>query len=200
MKKSRIIAAAAGAALLAGLVGAPGAQAEDTTVTFTVTAGSLTLAIASESGALGNVATNVAGSIASGSIGTMTVSDQRGSLAGWTLTASMAGPFQAVNGSGVAQDRDGDGSTADDVIPCTAAKVTTPATATTTGAIAVFTGNAAGVTLTDTGSDGDCDGNAIASATSLGSHSAEFATTIAVTVPATALAGAYQGTLTQTVA
>lgn len=197
MRIRSIVATAAGAALLVA-VGAPGAQAEDTDVTFTVTAGTISLAISGEDGALGTATSSVLGATASGTIGTMTVTDNRGALTGWTLAASMAGPFQAVDGTGVAEDRDLDGSTTDDVIPCTAAKVITPAVAVTTGAIGAFTGNAAGVTLTDAGADGDCDGDTIASATALGSHSAQFDTSIEVTVPSTALAGAYKGVLTQT--
>lgn len=192
MMKSRMIAAAAGAALLAGLVGAPSAQAEDTTVTFTVAAGSLTIAYeGAEGGALGSVPSVIGGTSVSGALGTLKVSDSRASLAGWTVRATMAGAF----------------TTTGDSIPCKNATVTLGSV--TNDAFVTPTNlAAAGLALVDADNDGDCsdvvalvaDGATLMTAVTTGSNTASFTSSISVSIPADALAGTYTGTLTQTVA
>lgn len=191
MKTPRLIAALVGAMLLTCLV-APTASAEDTPLTFTVASGSLALSIAGEDGALGSATSDLLGTATTiKAIGTMTVTDETGTLAGWTLSASMTGPF--VSSTDIDQ-------TGNDTIPCTAATVTTPATATITPALAVtYVGQAAGVALADAGGDGTCEGTTIAQGTlSTGNHTAAFTTSVTVSVPATTLAGSYSGVITQT--
>ena len=192
MKKSRIIAAAAGASLLAALIGAPGAQAETTAVTFTVQAGSLTIAYdGAEGGALGNVTSALGGTSVSGALGTLKVSDNRASLAGWTVRATMAGAF----------------TTTGDSIPCKNATVTLGGV-TSDSLVTPTNLAAAGLPLADADNDGDCsdvvaavtDGATLMTAVTLGSNTASFTSSIAVSVPADALPGEYTGTLTQTVA
>lgn len=217
MKKSRLLAATAGAALLAGLVGAPSAQAETTGVTFAVSGGGLSMAykvvdsVSTEDGDIGTATSGPLGATASGSLGTLVVTDARATTLGWKVSASMSGPFQAVDGQGAPVDLDGDSSTADEVIACTNAKLTT-GTPTTSGTVVVTNAAAAGLSLTDLDGDGDCsdtntidaapvvDGAVLLTATATGSNSAEFTSSLAVTIPSSALAGTYKGTLTQTAA
>lgn len=222
MKTSRFLAAAAGATLLASLVAAPTASAETTDVTFTVSGGGLAIAyksvdsVSTESGDLSDPTFSLTGTTSTGSLGTLVVTDNRAAVGSWKVTASMTGPFQAkklVNAAWVDADLDNDGSTTDDVIPCTAAKFTTGTpTVSPLGSATVTNAAVAGLSLSDLDADGNCQGTAtvnsvevseatdIVTATVIGSNSVEFTSTLTVTIPNTALAGTYMGTVSQTVA
>ena len=161
---------------------APSASA-GTTGTFTLTAGSLT--ITEPTGTANNLGTLTATPVStttSGSLGTTTITDDRASLAGWTL--SMAG---------------------------------TSFTTTTTGATAIPAGNAvaylttpptvvSGTTVVTNSHLLPASGLALGAAaafmtaTTTGSNQVTYNPSVQVTIPTTALAGAYTGTITQTVA
>lgn len=175
---------------------APGAQASDSVlVTFEVLDGGISLAIANKGSSF--PVTGLVTKTAAGALGDVTVTDARGSLAGWNVTASMAGPFQAVDGLGGAVDLNGVNGTADDVIPCTAATVTAAAVTATSGSIGVV-GPAAGSALPLGDAGGGACSSIIATATTTGSNSATFPTSVSVAIPTSALAGRYQGTIVQT--
>jgi hypothetical protein len=150
--------------------GAVAAGDPSTTVTFTVTSGALTLSVPA-SAVLGSGAP---GTTISGAIGPCTVSDARAlASASWTVTAAET---DFLNGAAT--------------IPATAATYSV-GTITTTGTITATPTN---ITLSNgaqtvvTGSGG------------VGDNTASWDPTVAVNVPASAIGGAYTGTLTQSVA
>jgi hypothetical protein len=154
------------------VAGATVANAEDTTTTFTVTAGALgvTVPVTADLGS-GN-----AGNTITGNLGTVTVSDLRGANpAAWTATVSST-DFTAAG-----------------VPAIPAANITyTPNTATTTGD-GTFTAGTAGPLATT-------PRNAYVHAGGTGSNSAAWNPTLAVSVPGTATATTYTGTVTHSVA
>ncbi|GAA3954119.1 hypothetical protein GCM10023085_40790 [Actinomadura viridis] len=158
--------------LALGLLAAPAAFAEDTTTTFTVTAGALGVTVP-ESADLGDGAP---GTTITGQLGTVTVSDLRGANpAAWRATVSST-DFTAT---GVPS------------IPASAVTYT-PGTATTVGD-GTFTPGAPGP-LSSTPRD------AYTHSAGTGSNSAAWNPTLAVAVPNTATATTYQGTVTHSVA
>ena len=85
-RKWKVAAAALALATVGGLVGVSPAGADDTTTTFTLTAGGLTISVPATSN-LGSFPTGSAS--ASGALGTVTVTDARGALvATWTASVS----------------------------------------------------------------------------------------------------------------
>lgn len=166
-------AATAGPSVLAYSSGGPGAGDPDTTVTFSVTTGALSMT-APVSASLGSGAP---GTTISGALGAVTVTDDRALLtASWTATASSS-------------DWTTGGGTPAETIPATdvgydPGSITTTGTITATGTPVTLAGTAAPVV---TGSAG------------VGNNTASWNPAIAVAVPAAAVGGTYAGTLTQSV-
>ena len=85
MRKQLTSLAVAGVAIAAVLVGSPAANAEDTTTTFELVAGGLTIA-PQPSAALNTAQTGASDVL--GLLGQVTVTDSRGNNSGWTVTVS----------------------------------------------------------------------------------------------------------------
>jgi hypothetical protein len=166
-------ASAAEPAVLAYSSSTPAGADPDTTVTFTVTTGALSMS-APVSADLG---TGAPGTTISGSLGPVTVTDDRALLsASWTTTASSsdwttgtATPAETITATDVGYD------------PCS---ITTTGTITATGTPVTLSGTAAPVV---TGTSG------------VGDNTATWNPVISVAVPASAVGGTYTGTLTQSV-
>ncbi len=182
MRNLKLMTLAAATAAFAGLgVLAPAANA-GTSATFTVGAGTLTITEPSATASFGTPTASPLGTTATGSLGSTTITDGRGSLAGWTL--SMAST---------------DFTTTAPVHTITASNAVAYLTAVPTVAsgVAVVTNThvlaASGLTLGNSAA-------AFMTATTTGSNTVTFTPTIQVTIPSTAIAGVYNGTVTQTVA
>jgi hypothetical protein len=145
----------------------------NTTVTFAVTSGLLTMT-APTSAFLGSGAP---GTVISGALGTVTVTDDRALLAAsWTATASSTS-FTTGGGTGP------------ESIPATDATYT-PGAVSTTGTITTV---ASTITLSATPQ------TVVAGSAGNGDNTASWDPTIAVSVPAAAVNGTYTGVLTQSV-
>ncbi len=166
-------ASTAGTRLLASSSDAAGGADPDTTVTFAVTTGALSMS-APVSVDLGSGAP---GTTISGALGPVTVTDDRALLsASWTTTAASsdwttgsATPTETIPASDVGYDP---------------GSITTTGTITATGTPITLSGTATPVV---TGTDG------------VGDNTATWDPTISVAVPASAVGGTYTGTLTQSV-
>ena len=154
---------------------APGGPGDpDTTVTFAVTSGELTMT-APVSADLGSGAP---GTTITGEIGAVTVTDDRALLsAAWTASASST-------------DFTTGAATANETIPATDATYS-PGTITTTGTI---TATPTEITLDDEPQ------TVVTGTAGVGNNTASWDPTLAVDVPAQAVGGTYTGTLTQSVA
>lgn len=178
MKHSiRVIAAAFSLAFFAG---ATPAFAEDTAVSFTITAGSLSISVPASAN-LGSVA---AGSASlSGALGDVTVTDDRGAgAAAWTATvAAVATPWCT-----------GTCDSSSKQVPGSDITYAESAFGTTTGTCTTRTPGPGGVLSADrtASSASGCDGV----------NSATWNPTITLANLANNLAGSYSGTLTHTVA
>jgi hypothetical protein len=145
----------------------------DTTVTFTVTTGALTMTAPSAA----DLGSGAPGTTISGLVGPDVVTDNRASLAAtWTVTASST-------------DFTTSGATSTETIPAADATYT-PGAITVTGTLTatgfpITLSNSAQTVITGSGS---------------GNNTATWNPTIAVAVPASAVGGNYTGTLTQSVA
>ena len=145
----------------------------DTTVTFSVTSGALSMS-APVSAALGSGAP---GTTITGNLGPVTVTDDRALLsASWTTTASATNwttgggtPAETVAVTDVGYDP---------------GSITTTGTITATGTPVTLSGTAAPVV---TGTSG------------VGNNTASWNPSVSVAVPASAVGGTYTGTLTQSV-
>ena len=172
------------AALAYSSSNAPAGGDPDTTVTFTVTVGALTMsaptALALTTG------TGAPGTPISGVSGDVTVTDDRALLAAsWTVTASES-DWLLVGG----------GDTAAETIPATTATYD-PGSFTTTGTINVASASTADPPVPialNNGGTPVVDGTA-----GVGDNSATWDPTIAVAIPPSAVGGDYSGTLTQSV-
>lgn len=179
MRARTTLTLVAAATALTGVL-APAAQAADTSVTFTVTSGGLSLnapaSVALSGG--GSTLSLAAGSI-SGTMGTVTVTDARGGLgvSGWTVSVSGTDFTTTDNGGGT--------------IAKSAATVS-PGVPVPVSGVPVLVPAVAPVSLTG--------GTLLTATSALGSNSATYTPTVSVTVPSTAKPGAYTGTVTQTVA
>jgi hypothetical protein len=151
----------------------PSGSDPNTTVTFTVTVGLLTMT--APTGA--DLGSGAPGTTITGALGSVTVTDDRALLtAAWTATAS-------------ATDWTTGGATANETIPATDVSYT-PGTITTTG------------TITATGSNITLSGanqTVVTGTAGVGDNTATWNPTLAVAVPASAVGGAYTSTLTQSV-
>ncbi|GAA1842278.1 hypothetical protein [Asanoa iriomotensis] len=125
-----------------------------------------------------NLGTGVSGGTVSGSIGPVTVTDQRGLLAAtWTATVSSTAYTTG-------------GGTAAETIPAVDATYTAGTPTATTG-----------VPVPVTGVPGTLGAPRTAyTATAVGSNSATWNPTLSIAVPAAAVAGTYSGTVTHSVA
>jgi hypothetical protein len=156
------------------VAGNPSPGDPDTTVTFTVTTGALAMTAPTAV----NLGSGAPGTTISGSLGTVTVTDDRALLsAAWTATASSTAFTTG-------------GGTANETIP--ASDVTyTPGPITTTGTI---TATGTIITLSSASQ------TTVAATAGVGDNTASWDPTLAVAVPAAAVAGLYTGTLTQSAA
>jgi hypothetical protein len=154
----------------------------DTTVTFTVTSTGTLSMTAPASVDLGTGA--VGGTISGNLGGPVTVTDNRAlDAAAWTVTASST---DWTTGTG----------TPTETIP--AGDVTyTPGIIGTTG---VITATGSAITLANAATPPALDPTVVAGTAGVGDNSATWDPIISVAVPAGAVAGAYTGTLTQSVA
>ncbi|HEY7143788.1 MAG TPA: hypothetical protein VH637_06025 [Streptosporangiaceae bacterium] len=145
----------------------------DTTVTFAVTSGELTIT-APVAASLGSSAP---GETLSGVLGTVTVSDNRALLsASWTATAAST---SFTTGAG----------TPAETIPASDATYT-PGTVHTTG---VITATPTQITLSNSPQ------TVVAGANGTGNNSASWDPTVAISIPAAAVFGTYAGTIAHSV-
>lgn len=144
------------------------ASADDTSATFSLTGGELTLSVGATA-ALTDEASGVAANVITGTLGAVAVDDARGGTAGW-VTSAASTTFTGVGlsvSNGVAY---------------------TNGTVTETGTNTVAGVTSAGLTTTAA---------AVATATAVsGNNTASWNPTLDVSMPAGALAGAYAGTVT----
>jgi hypothetical protein len=150
--------------------GAAGPGDPSTTVTFTVTSGALTLSVP----AAANLGSGAPGTTIAAPIGPCTVTDARAlASASWTVTAAQT-----------------DFSNGTQIIPA-GDDTYTVGTVTTTGTITVTPTN---ITLSNSAQ------TVLTGSAGVGDNTASWNPTLAVSVPAAAVAGTYNGTLTQSVA
>lgn len=160
-----LIAVASATALVVGF--ALPASADDTTATFTLTGGDLTLSVGTNA-LLTDEASGVDANVITGTLGEVSVTDARGGTTGWVTSAASS----TFTGAGL--------SVSDGV-------AYTNGTVTETGTNTVAAATAQSIT-TDA---------AVATATAVsGNNSASWDPTLDVSMPAGALAGAYTGTVT----
>lgn len=170
---SGLIPAAAWAATTNATAGGPSAGDPNTTVTFTVTSGALSMTAPAAS----DLGSGVPGSTISSDLGQVTVTDARALLnAAWTATASAT---SFTTGTGTPNET------------ITAAHVNyNPGQITTTGTIA-----ATGTEVTLSGAPQ----TVVAGTAGSGNNSASWDPGLVVSVPASNAGGIYTGTLTQSV-
>ena len=154
----------------------------DTTVTFTVSSTGVLSMTAPDTVDLG---TGAVGSVINAPLGTTTVTDDRAlDVATWAVTASST-DWTVVGGTGSAPE----------TIP--AGDVTyTPGTITTSGTI---TATGTPTVLANAAILPGVDPTVVAGTAGVGDNGATWDPTISVAVPASAVAGDYVGTLTQSV-
>ncbi|MDT7538014.1 MAG: hypothetical protein QOI82_1599 [Actinomycetota bacterium] len=173
-----VAAGTAALALTGSVLAASPAFAGDTTVTFTLAGGSLTLTAPSSATLTPSGAIGVTGSSATGTLGSTNVTDARG-----TALHSVS-----VTMSSTAFSRTGGGTS----IPSSGI--------TGYSGVATPTGTAVAVP-TATGQSLDAAGSTILTLNSvLGAGGADYNPTVSVTIPAGTQAGSYTATVTQTVA
>lgn len=176
--KLRLFLAVSALALSASVIGmaAPSATAAvdpDTTVSFTVSSGALSLTAPVSS----DLGSGASGTTISGALGTLSVTDDRALLsASWTVTTSSsdfttgaATPAETIPSTDVGYDP---------------GSITTTGTITATGTPVTLSGTATPVV---TGTSG------------VGNNTATWDPTLSVAVPANAVGGAYTGTVTHSV-
>jgi len=180
------VAAVAGIALVPGIASAttaspnalarsssPSAGDPDTTVTFTVTSGALSMTAPVSV----NLGSGAPGTTITGAVGAVTVTDDRALLsASWTATAS-------------ASDWTTGGATPAETIPATDVGYS-PGSITTTGTI---TATGTPITLANTAAP------VVAGTAGVGNNTASWNPALAVAVPAAAVGGVYAGTLSESV-
>ena len=161
-------------AVLAYSSAGPGGGDPDTTVTFAVTSGALSMTAPTT---VVNLGGGAPGTFISGALGAVTVTDDRALLtASWVTTASST-------------DWTTGGATPDETIPAgdvgyDPGAITTTGTITATGTPIQLSGAPAPVVTGDAG---------------VGNNTASWDPAISVAVPAAAVGGLYTGTLTQSV-
>jgi hypothetical protein len=178
MRKPLVVLAVLAAAGAAALAGSP-AQAQG--VTFTVSGGLLSITEPSDATLTGGSIATLAGSAITGTLGTTSVSDQRGGIAGWTASMAQTTAFTDTNTTLPA---------ANTVVWLAAPPTVTGVAVTTSG---TYLTQATGLALAATGK-----GFVTATAV-VGNNTATFNPSIAVTLPSNATAGTYSGVITQTI-
>lgn len=166
MRKSIIILPVVAGLLV--VAGAGPASAEDTTVTVEVTGGALSITVPAAL-ALTSVAASTSAETVSSALGAVSVSDLRGTAAGWSVTAASADVLGSELGGAISY---------------------TTTDATFTGAVAIV---AADVPVLST------TAAPVQTATATGANTGTWNPTIELTVPAGALAGSYSATITHSV-
>ena len=173
--RTKVIAAAAAGAALVALAAGPALATTDTTTTFTLTANGIGVTVPGTANL--SSATAIGSKSLSGSLGSISVTDNRGGLAvAWTATVSST---NFVTGGGTTNE--------------TIAKANVgynPGTVTGTG-IGVAVGTPA-VSLATAAP-------VVAAPGVTGAESASWNPTVSVTIPSNAVAGTYTGTLTHSV-
>lgn len=174
--------AGAGAVLLCSASLGPSASA-GTPITFDLAAGTLSILQPSTTASFGTATASATGTTVSGHLGTTTVTDTRGSLAGWTVSISSTDfsdgashSIAVTNAKAYILPADGPTVTSGIAVPSTA-----------------YVSAGTGLTLANSG-------QTFVTATATGSNVVTYNPTITVTIPSTAIAGTYTATLTQTVA
>jgi hypothetical protein len=169
-----LIPTAASAAVTARAAGGPTGGDPDTTMTFAVTTGALTMTAP----ATANLGSGAPGTTITGALGTVAITDLRASLtAAWTATATSTAFTTGA-------------ATPDETVPAADATYT-PGTISHTG------------TLTTTGFQitlSAAPQTVVTGTAGVGNNTASWDPTIAVAVPAQAVTGTYTATLTQSVA
>lgn len=149
-------------------------------VTFTLTAGSLTVSDPADK-ALGSVATGTA--TLSATLGTTTVSDARGALLGsWTVTVSST-------------DFTTGAASADETIAKSSVDYWSGTATATSGTAVVLPGQATALLKQDLGASR----TAFSATGVVGNNSASWVPTVVVNIPSDAVAGTYTGTITHSV-
>jgi hypothetical protein len=150
-----------------------GDPSADTTVTFSVTVGALSITAPGTA----NLGTGLPGGKIDGALGTVTVTDNRALLAAsWTATANST-------------DWTTGGGTGNETIPA-GDVVYDPGTVNKTGTITV---NPSTITLSSTAQ------TVVAATAGVGNNTAAWDPNLEVSVPAAAVGGAYSGTVTDSV-
>ncbi|HUR15238.1 MAG TPA: hypothetical protein VM097_12185 [Mycobacteriales bacterium] len=159
-----------------------GSPVEATSVTFSLTGGSLAVTQPSATATLtGGGVGALAGTALTGALGSTTVNDTRGGVTGWTSTITQSAVF--TNGT--------------TTIPVGNTKAWVAGAIVPTGTAVVSAGTrisqATGMALLGTAQ------NFVTATAVVGVNSATFNPQIAITLPGDATAGDYTGTITQTV-
>ena len=171
-----IVAAAAGAALVA-LAAGPALAAGDTTTTFTLAGNGIAVSVPATANLSSAASTLIGVTSLSGSLGSISVSDSRGGLAvAWTATVSSTDFTTGGGGTNKTITNTNVGYT--------------PGTVTGTG-IGVAAGTPAPSLATSA--------PVVAATGVTGAESASWNPTVTVTVPSNVIAGTYTGTLTHSV-
>lgn len=161
-----------------GAFGAASATAEDTTVTLSVTGGTLSISQASNAASL-STTWSVLGTTADGALPEVTVTDNQNVVGSWAVNASMAADFS-------------DGT---NTIAATGARayVPDPLTVTTSmTASTLYTAGATGLPLNP-------GGTLVSGSTVLGGGEVTYTPSLQVDIPSGTPNGTYTGTVTQTV-
>jgi hypothetical protein len=181
MRKAIVTPILAGIVAVGTVAAAPiaaQASAGPTTTTFGVTGGSLSITTPTSVN-IGSVAAGAAS--ISGSLGTVTVTDQRANLLGSWATSVISGAFTTG------------GATANETIAASNVGYTPGATTAKSG-LATFTAGSTGLSNISTAQ------TAYTASGELGVTSVSWAPNVSVTLPSTTVAGTYTGTITHSVA
>lgn len=190
MRKALTLTAAA-AVLVGSAVAAAPVSAESTTLSVAVDAGALAIDVTTAATtvtltASGGATSILPGGAVSGSLGTTSVDDTRGSSTGWTASIAASDFTSGTNTIGVGNAT---------VTVAALANTTLPTTCGTGGTL---TFPLAAQTLTTTAAQlAKCAG--LTSTTIIGASSADWTSTVSLTVPSTAVSGTYTSTVTQSV-
>jgi hypothetical protein len=210
MNPRKLIAIAAGGALLATGLFAPTVRADGhsggTVATLTLTGGFLSISVPSGTNEdpvdLGAATpTLLEGVQASASLGVTTVEDERNATTGWTVTASSTAFTQVLDGTGQVPAEAASIANSNVAIVVPLDTVVEQAS----GLLPGFTvGDLFVPTAGTTGSEGGPIGHTVASLSGLlglldTTNAVAYNPTVTVTVPADTPNGTYRGTVTQTV-
>lgn len=180
MRKALVVTTLVAAIAATTLAGAP-AQAQS--VTFSLSGGSLAVAEPGTAALTAGSLVSLAGSAFTGSLGSTTVTDQRGGVTGWTNSIAQTTAFANTNTTiPVGNTHAWVGS------------AITPTSGVATVTSLTYVSQVTGLALT-------ASAQAFVTATAVvGNNVTSFNPSIAVTVPNNATAGNYSGVITQTVA